>query len=258
MQPAAGRALQALVARSRAAAAAPVFAHSAVACPDAVSVPSGSGRSSSGEAAGDVGQAQAFSVAAGCPAARSGGSPSPSPLHWGLRSGAQALLGSSSSLPQYHWQQQQHPHLQQRRHKTTTNLDAAAKAAGATKSFLADEVVSKLKDPTLVNTAGYINGEWVAAGDLSRFEVGAACRPRLRMGWCGCPADPVVRCTANTIVCPCWVGPCAPDGVCVCGCVLAVPPRCIVRACVLLRRMHAGEEPCDRQGHRDHAAHARR
>ena len=63
--------------------------------------------------------------------------------------------------------------LEQRRHKTTANLEAAAKAAGHNKAEVTDEVTSKLKNHTLINTAGFINGEWTAAGDLARFEVRA-------------------------------------------------------------------------------------
>ena len=43
--------------------------------------------------------------------------------------------------------------------------------AGATKGSAADDFLAKVHDNNLVKTAGFINGQWVAANDGSTIEA---------------------------------------------------------------------------------------
>eukprot|EP00195_Chlamydomonas_chlamydogama_P002619 CAMPEP_0202920768 /NCGR_PEP_ID=MMETSP1392-20130828/77027_1 /ASSEMBLY_ACC=CAM_ASM_000868 /TAXON_ID=225041 /ORGANISM="Chlamydomonas chlamydogama, Strain SAG 11-48b" /LENGTH=526 /DNA_ID=CAMNT_0049614281 /DNA_START=54 /DNA_END=1634 /DNA_ORIENTATION=- len=59
--------------------------------------------------------------------------------------------------------------------KSTTNLEqaatATAEAAGLQKQDIADELLSRLKDKTLLHSAGLIGGKWLAASNGATFQV---------------------------------------------------------------------------------------
>ena len=67
------------------------------------------------------------------------------------------------------------------------NLQAAAsleaEAVGITTSGISKELLSKLKDPTLLHSTGLIGGKWVGARNNATYEVrGAASWPHVNQG----------------------------------------------------------------------------
>lgn len=52
------------------------------------------------------------------------------------------------------------------------NLTEAAEAAGWTNSTISDELLARLKDKDLVQSAGFVDGKWLGARNNATYEVG--------------------------------------------------------------------------------------
>ena len=63
-----------------------------------------------------------------------------------------------------------------------THLNAATEAAGLSVPDISPDLLSRLKDPTLLHSAGFIGGKWVGAHSSATYEVGQRRRRRRRGG----------------------------------------------------------------------------
>ncbi|KAG2501752.1 hypothetical protein HYH03_000252 [Edaphochlamys debaryana] len=98
--------------------------------------------------------------------------PTPTPTTWAPPA-LPAFHLALSPTAAVHAVRAQHSMASVRHMGTTRNLDEAAQAAtGSAKPAMPAEVLAKLKDPTLVHTAGLIGGKWTEqSSDKSTFEV---------------------------------------------------------------------------------------
>ncbi len=138
---------------------------------------------------------------------------------------------------------------------TNVNLTEVAEAAGLAPSTVSTELLSRLNDPTLVHTAGYIDGKWTSAADKTKtFEVGGLRRYSVHLGssahareagaagqsaLAGAPLmagvfSPLLcargRLTAETALCGCTRrdGPSAADALDACRCETQPTGKCLL------------------------------
>lgn len=52
-----------------------------------------------------------------------------------------------------------------------THLNAATEAAGLSVPDISTDLLSRLKDPSLLHSAGFIGGKWVGAHSTATYEV---------------------------------------------------------------------------------------